>query len=169
MTLFLPHLILFFGVAGVGKSFAGREIGLRSGYYHYELDQDLTAAMLKAISNQEPFTDAMRDEFFEVVQRRIQEVSVQYPKSIFTQGAYREKHRALLRERISGLECVWVQAPSDVVIERLRKRGESVSVDYAALIERNFEAPTTGKILLNDRCSGDELHRRFLRLYARSA
>lgn len=169
MTLSLPNFILFFGVAGAGKSFAGKEIGSRGGYHHYELDRDLTTAMRQAIRDQQPFTDEMRDEFFEVVRGRILEVASDYPRSIFTQGVYKEKHRVFLREHIPGLECVWVQAPSDVVVERLRKRGESVSADYAALIERNFEAPSTGKILVNDRCSADELHRRFLHLFAQNA
>lgn len=165
MTATIPHLIFLFGVAGVGKSFAGREISARTGYHHYELDRDLTPAIRAAIANKQPFTDAMRDEFFEVALRRIKEIAKEHPKTIFTQGAYKERHRDFLRRHVPELEFIWIQAPDDLVLERLLRRGERVSPDYAAVLQRAFEAPSRGTTLVNDRCSADELFERFVALF----
>lgn len=165
MSNSIPSVILFFGIAGAGKSFAGRALAEGLGYHHYELDQDLTPAMRVAIAENRPFTEEMRDEFFEVVVQRIRDVLREHPRTVFTQGVYKERHRKFLRERVPGLESIWVTAPSPSILSRLLRRGDSVSAEYAALIERNFEPPQDGLILPNDDCSPADCCARFLALF----
>lgn len=161
----IPAVILLYGIAGSGKSFAGRALAEGLGYHHYELDQDLTSAMRLAIAENRSFTEVMRDEFFEIVVQRMLEVVRHYPRTVFTQGVYKERHRAFLQDRVPGLKVIWITAPSGSVLDRLRRRGDSVSAEYAALIERNFETPREGLVLSNDDCSPTECCARFLHLF----
>lgn len=165
MASVFPNLILLFGISGAGKTFVGELVSNRLGYFHYELDHDLTPAMRAAIAAKRSFTEDERDEYFELVTRRIQEISARYPKAVFTQGVYKERHRALLRQRVPGLETIWIKAPPDVVQGRLQVREGGVSADYADIIARNFEAPRAGLVLLNDQVPAEELWQRFVGLF----
>ncbi len=161
----IPRLLFLFGVSGAGKTFVGDLISSELGYFHYDLDQDLTPAMRTAIAEKRSFTDAERDEYFEVVRARVEEIAQQYSQVVFTQGAYKERHREFLRRHIPDLRTIWVKAPREVVHDRLRARAGGVSSDYADMIARNFETPALGMILLNDAVSTEELWNRFLALF----
>jgi len=161
----VPNLMLLFGISGAGKTFVGDLVSKRLGYFQYELDRDLTPAMRAAIAAQRSFTERERDEYFDLVTIRIHEISARQPKTVFTQGVYKERHRELLRQRVPGLETVWIKAPLDVVQDRLRAREGGVSPDYADIIARNFEAPRAGLVLLNDQVPAEELWHRFVELF----
>lgn len=161
----LPSAILLFGVAGVGKTYLGATLSAPLSYYHYELDRDLTPAMLLALREGREFTEEIRDEFFQHAVNRIHDILSQYPRVIFTQGAYKERHRAFLRQHVPGLECVWVTAPEAIVQERLRGRGGAVTGDYAKLIHHNFEKPPSGRVFLNDTSVQEELIERLVGLF----
>lgn len=161
----IPRLLFLFGVSGAGKTFVGDLISSKLGYFHYDLDQDLTPAMRGAIAEKRSFTEDERDEYFEVVRGRVQEMARQHRRVVFTQGAYKERHRDFLRRHIPDLRTIWVKAPLEVVQDRLQTRAGGVSSDYADMIARNFEAPTLGMVLLNDGVATDELWNRFLALF----
>ncbi len=162
-----PSAILLFGVAGVGKTYLGSVLSKPLGFFHYELDRDLTPAMCRALDEGREFTDPMRDEFFTLVAVRMQEVLGAHERVIFTQGAYKERHRAFLRSKVAGLECIWVTAPDQAIEQRLAARGASVSGQYAKLIYRNFEKPSGGKVFINDTSVQEDLVGRFKGLFQR--
>ncbi len=160
-----PPAILLFGVAGVGKSYLGALLAEKLRVFHYELDNDLTEEMKLAIQEGREFTDPMRDRFFSVVGARMRQVLAEHPNTIFTQGVYKERHREYLRHLIPGLECIWVDAPENVIIDRLKLRGTAVSGEYARLIHRNFESPVQGRVFINDLTGPEELVARFRGLF----
>ncbi len=163
----ISNLLFLFGVSGAGKTFVGELIARNLGYFHYDLDQDLTPAMRAAIAAKRSFTEAERDEYFEVARNRIKEIAEQHSTVVFTQGAYKERHREFLRQHIPVLQTIWIKAPRDVIHERLRAREGGVPADYAETIERNFEMPLSGMALLNDAVSAEELWKRFNGLFRR--
>lgn len=165
MDSVVPNLILLFGISGAGKTFVGDLVSKRLGYFHYELDRDLTPAMRAAIAAKRSFTEDERDQYFDLVTIRIQELSARHVRIVFTQGVYKERHREQLRQRVPGLETIWIKAPQQVVEERLRAREGGVSADYADIIARNFEAPGSGLVLLNDQVPPEEVWRRFVGLF----
>jgi gluconokinase len=162
----IPSAVLLFGVAGVGKTHLGAILAERLGIFHYELDNDLTAEMRVAIAEGREFTDQMRDRFFAVAGARMQQVLAEHPRTIFTQGAYKERHREYLRRLIPGLECVWVDAPQEVIADRLKLRGRDISSEYARLIRRNFESPPKGRVFINDITEPEQLVARFRGLFS---
>jgi gluconate kinase len=124
--------------------------------------------MREAIAEGRPFTEQMRDEFFEIVTQRIGELKEKYPKLLVMQAAYKERHRALVVSRHPGLHMVWVDAPDELISQRLQARGDAVSAQYASRIRANFEAPASGLRLLNDVADPDEILARFQGLFPSS-
>lgn len=137
----MSEIVFLFGVAGAGKNWVAERIRDRFGYYFYDADIDLTPAMREAIERKTLFTDAMREEFFAVIARRIAELSAIHPKLVVAQAAYREKNRLFLAHSLPKLKLVWVRAPDALIVERLQLRGDGITPEYAAQIYRNFEPP----------------------------
>jgi gluconate kinase len=164
----VPSLIFLFGLAGAGKTFCGRLIAGRLGYFCYDLDTDCTPAMKSAIQAGQSFTDQMRDDFFEVVCARISQLVALHPKVLVMQAAYKNRHRALVMSRFPAAGLVWVDSPDDLITKRLRARGDIVSAEYAERIRANFEAPTQGARLVNDIEDTEELLTRFTDLFGRT-
>lgn len=162
----VPNLLFLFGLAGAGKTFCGTLLSERLGYHCYDLDVDCTPAMREAIAQRRPFTDAMRDEFFAIVCERIASLRAQHPQLIVMQAAYKQRHRDLVKGRFPELEMVWIDAPDELICERLQARGDAVNADYASTIRSNFEAPVTGKRLVNDVHDSSQIWERFSALFS---
>ncbi len=163
----IPKLVFLFGLAGVGKSYVGRVVADRFGYTAYDLDSDLTPAMREAIAAQLPFTEEMRDEFFDVVVHRVTELSAAHSHLVFMQGAYKERHRLKVRQAHPEIQFVWIDAPMEVLRQRLTARADAISPDYASSIMSHFEPPReeSSLRLVNDTSSHEELARRFEALF----
>lgn len=161
----VPDLLFLFGLAGAGKTFCGNLLAERLGYYCYDLDVDCTPAMRQAIAERRPFTDGMRDEFFAIVCKRIEELREKHLRIIVMQAAYKKRHRDLVTRQFPGLEMVWIDAPDALICQRLQARGDAVNADYATTIRSNFEAPSAGRRLVNDVADSHQIWERFQALF----
>jgi gluconokinase len=161
-----PAVVFLFGLSGAGKNYCGRLFAPKMEYFFYDLDADLTPAMRSAIAEGRPFTDEIRDEFFDVVIERISQLKEVHPRLLLAQGAYKERHRIRVKNAHPGLEFLWVDAPDAVILSRIEKRGGGVSSAYASSIRVNFEAPTGGTRVLNDGVSDELLWERFKACFA---
>lgn len=162
----LPSLLFFFGLAGAGKTFCGNLISAHLGYHCYDLDADCTPVMRAAIAEGQPFTDAMRDEFFTIVSDRIRKLKESHPKVLVMQAAYKERHRAFVASEHPGLALVWVDAPDELITRRLKARGDTVSAEYATKIRANFQPPSEGPRLVNDVADPEQVLARFIELFS---
>jgi gluconate kinase len=146
-----PAVIYLFGLAGAGKNFVGDIIGTLSGRYVYHADQDLTEEMLCAVHEGRVFTPGMRDRFFRVVADRIHALRAIHGPLIATQATYKSQHRHYLRERIPDIDFICITASDERIAERLTKRGDHVTADYAEKMRSLFDLPAEGTpILVNE-------------------
>lgn len=162
----VPSSVFLFGLAGAGKTYCGNLLSNRLGYFCYDLDTDCTSDMKAAIAEGRAFTEKMRDDFFGIVSTRIGELKALHPRLIVMQAAYKERHRALVTAHHPGLAMVWVDAPDELISQRLEARGDSVSAEYATRIRANFEAPAGGPRLVNDVADPEQILSRFVGLFA---
>ena len=162
----LPAVVFLFGLSGAGKTYCGNLIASRLGYFCYDLDADCTPEMRAAIAEGRSFTDTMRDDFFAIVCERIRELRGQHPRLLVMQAAYKERHRAMVVSQHPGLRMVWVDAPDELIGERLKTRGDAVSAQYASRIRANFEAPSQGPRLINDVADSEQILARFEGLFS---
>ncbi|MDO8907684.1 MAG: AAA family ATPase [Pseudohongiella sp.] len=146
-----PPVLFLFGLSGAGKSYVGDLISVHTGWPVYHADIDITPQMRQALADARPFTDAMRDDYFARLPGYIQAHRQAGLPLIVTQGAYKRRHRNELKTRIPGLEPIWVDAPPELIIQRLEQRGQGIRAASAAALFSDFEAPADTHIrIVND-------------------
>lgn len=149
----LPAICFVFGQAGAGKTFVGNILAEHGDGFAYDLDLDWTPEYRQAIAEKRLFTDDMRDRYFDVVCSRIGELSAKHPRLVVMQGMYKERHRERVKRAHPGIVLLHVKASPALITERLTKRGDEITADYALRMSRGFEEPSSGTALeiQNDR------------------
>lgn len=152
MSLSNPPPVLFlFGLSGAGKSWVGELMSARSGWPVYHADIDISAQMRQALAQARPFTDAMRDDYFSRLPAHIASHRQAGLPLIVTQGAYKQRHRDLLARAVPGLLPIWVDAPPQVILQRLQRRGDGIRAASAAALLQDFEVPPSSVCkIIND-------------------
>ncbi|WP_305461118.1 adenylyl-sulfate kinase [Photobacterium leiognathi] len=136
-----PSVLFLFGLSGAGKSFVGDVIGDHDDWFVYHADDDLTDEMLEVIRANQPFTEEMRDNFFERISKKVNQFRSQYSRVVVTQGAYKKKHRDYLRQTINDIELIYVTATDSLIHQRLEYRINGISNKSAEAIKHIFEVP----------------------------
>lgn len=143
-----------FGLSGSGKSYVGDVIGRARGWPVYHADDDITPAMRLALAASQPFTDAMRDDYFVLLADRIRARQAQARPDqplIVTQGAYKQRSRDFLQQQVPGLALIWIDAPDVLITQRLSLRAKGITAGSAAALRRDFEYPAPGCLkIVND-------------------
>ncbi|MDH5361171.1 MAG: hypothetical protein OEX03_11435 [Gammaproteobacteria bacterium] len=137
-----PSTLLFFGLAGCGKSYVADLLGRLTGWHVYHADDDITEEMRLALAEQRPFTDAMRDSYFDIVVKKILALQKQHTHLLVTQAVYKQRHRDFLLQHIPDLELIYVLADDAVIDQRLQARKGFVSSASAAALRPSFELPS---------------------------
>lgn len=136
-----PEFVYLFGLPAAGKNYAGRVLAEDFGYTFYDGDLDLTPEMRDAVRDQRPFTDDMRDRFYDALTGRIAELRADHAKLAFGQATFKERHRQLMMDTFSDVVFVLVEAGPEVRAARLTVGGNPVTVEYARRIDGFFERP----------------------------
>lgn len=131
-------------------------MSLHTGWPVYHADVDITPEMRQALADARPFTDTMRDDYFARLPAYIESHRQPGMPLIVTQGAYKQKHRSLLRQQVPGFQAIWVDAPVGLILQRLEQRGQGIRAASAAALFSDFEAPgADNSRIVND---GDQAH-----------
>ncbi|ARU57803.1 hypothetical protein OLMES_3782 [Oleiphilus messinensis] len=148
------RIIFFYGLSASGKSYIGDLLSRWKSWPVYHADEDITPAMALALQEHRPFTNAMRDEFVEILAGKLHAYQPDEAIVIVTQALYKQRHRRYLRERVSGLELIAVEAPDSLLAARLAARNDGISAESAAALRQDFEAPEPGDYVLQN--DGDD-------------
>lgn len=145
-----PSVVFFYGLSAAGKSWCGDVMGRFTGRPVYHADEQLTDEMKDALAAARPFDDGMRDRYFAIVADEILLRRRRGPL-IVTQGLYRKRHRRYLLSRIDDMDLICVRASEEVILKRLERRKNGISVASARAIARDFDAPDDAdKVVDND-------------------
>jgi gluconate kinase len=134
-------LIYLFGLPAAGKNYVGEVLAEEFGFYFHDADWDLTADMREAIRLRQPFTEEMRDRFYDVVIDRLEELTAAHENVAVAQATFKEKHRQRILQHFPGAIMVLVEADEEVRLERLRKGNNLITVEYARQIAGFYEQP----------------------------
>lgn len=145
-------IYLIFGLPGAGKTFIGRIFEKEFGYFFYDGDNELTDDMKDAIKNKIPFTNPMRNKFFQKLISKIKELKKNHPKIVVTQTFIKEKYRKWVIDEIPEARFVLVETKTEIRESRLNKRTDyPLDIEYARGMCLNFDPPLIPhKIIIND-------------------
>jgi gluconokinase len=154
------NIIFFFGLSGSGKTYLGNELARLSGWFHYNADDDVTDEMKKALANSQPFSEKMRDDFFEIVALKSKRLSKIHQPLIISQAAYKQKHRDYLQQQLAPLtiEFVHVHADDQTLQHRIQQRGKigkGIAEQSAQALKNDFEWPCTEYAAINNSTSAN--------------
>lgn len=153
-------LYFFYGLAGSGKTYVGQWFA-REYHYHFEdADQWLTTEMQEAIRKSEPFTQVMRDHYFEIIITNIKLLQMRYPNLVISQACYKEKNRQQLRDAFTDIQFILIEAQKSVLVNRLLIRKNEATLEYANQITRQFEPPVGNDIRINNDIDNDDAYLR---------
>ena len=169
-AIFSAQLIITFGLPGVGKTYVGKILEDQFGFFFYDGDMELTERMKVAIKQKTPFTDDMRDEFFERLIDKIQELSRIHAKLVVAQTFIKEKYREQLIEKISHAQFILVKADDRVREKRLLRRSEyPLDIEYSRQMVHNFEMPQISHaVIMNNEEGTEHIEQQFSTLFRSS-
>ncbi len=134
-------LIYLFGLPAAGKNYVGHVLAEEFGYTFYDGDLDLTPELRDAVREERPFTDEMRDRYYDVLIDRITALTLLHPRLAFCQATFKERHRLLIAAAVPDIVFVLVEAEEEMRVERLSRGENPVTVEYARRIAGFFEKP----------------------------
>lgn len=161
----LPSVVFFFGLSGAGKNFVAEQLHRLTGWPIYDADDDITPEMKLALAERRPFTPAMRDRYFPCIVEHILERKPQDKPLVVTQAVYKQRHRDYLCRSIPGLMLVWVDAPDEVIRERLKCRNKGIEPASAAALRADFERPVDGEPRINNDSDGAQVAEQLMRVF----
>lgn len=157
-------LVIFFGKTGAGKNYIAEMFAETYDYYFYDADQDLPDDMRAAIAEGRTFTDEMRSRYAEIIKDRIAALLEIYPRVAVAQGLFKNRQRHELLNRFSFAQFVWVDAEDQLIEERVKQRGNEVTLEYARKINPLFETPDFDCERILNNGSGEEIRLEIVRL-----
>ena len=161
-------IFFLFGLLGAGKNFVGKIWAEEFGFTFYDADQDLTPVMKDAIANHQEFSEQMRDEYFEIVIRRIAELREGHPKLVIAQALFKNHNRRQILTHFPEIKFVWVQADQRLLGNRLSERQDNpAGKAYGELVNKFFELPDISHQVLANNKGREEIIQQIANLLAK--
>ena len=135
-------VLLVCGVSGSGKTTIGTLLAKRLGWTYAEADSFHPAANLVKMASGHPLNDADRAPWLAAIGAFIDETTAAGRPAVVTCSALKRAYRDQLRAGRPNVRLVFLDAPYDLVSERLRAReGHFFPADLLASQYRDLEAP----------------------------
>jgi gluconokinase len=149
-------VLLVCGVSGSGKTTIGTLLAQRLGWAYAEADAFHPAANVAKMASGLPLTDADREPWLAAIGVFIDEATALERSAVVTCSALKRAYRDELRSGRPNVRFVFLDAPYDVVSERLAKRaGHFFPPELLASQYRDLEAPGPEEHVLDVPISAD--------------
>jgi len=169
----LPRLFIIFGNPGVGKSLAGSLLEEHFGFLWYDADVDVSPEMEECIKSGVPFSQEIRDKYFEKVVRRTHDFLSRAKEKgnnhvVLTQALIKRKNRDQFRDNFPNAEFLWIVTRDEIANGRIEIRQQEllrantgdtfeshvrVGVPLATRIRQQFDNPESEEnytLIVND-------------------
>jgi gluconate kinase len=134
-------LLIVFGLPGAGKTYVGKLLKDKFGFYFYDGDRDLTDEMQQALKEKKLFNDSMRDVFFQNLISKVLQLHKTKKHLVVAQTFIKEKYRNQLLKALPHARFILVQTKRALREKRLLQRND-LDQDYVKSMIKLFEKPT---------------------------
>lgn len=143
-----PTVLVLMGVSGVGKTTIGQAVAERLGWAFYDADAFHPEENVAKMARGEGLTDAERAPWLEALRARIEASLGRGESAVLACSALKERYRARLHADDPRVRFAWLDAPSDVIAERLSGReGHFAGLSLLASQRATLEPPPPGEAL----------------------
>ncbi|HLD01808.1 MAG TPA: AAA family ATPase [Patescibacteria group bacterium] len=149
-------MLILFGLPGAGKTYIGKLLEKEFGFFFYDGDIDLTEEMKQAITTKTPFTDQMRDVYFNTLLQTVSRLHVKHQKLVLAQTFIKETYRKIFLKSFPHVQFVLIAVKTSVREKRLKKRKElPLDISYTRQMVQNFEKPIISHIVVANNQDGE--------------
>lgn len=153
-------IIIIFGLAAAGKTFVGNIISKHFDFHFEDADAWLSSEMKEYVKDQKHFTLDMLDNFTKNIIRNIEQLKQKYNNIAISQALYRSNNRETIQKffKDKGIKTLFlhVDAPDQVIYERLIYRGDWILPSYAKSMRKFFQ-PMDEAIKIDNEKPGEEI------------
>lgn len=162
----MQHLI-FFGLPGAGKTYAGKFIASTFDYEFFDGDQELPDEMIQALNKNEPITDEMRDIFMKRLEEKYSTLIQTHTHVILSQTFLQDRHRQQFHRAFPSAKFILIKAPDTLREDRYTHRKEfSFNVSYLRKMVERFEPISVPYTILSNVQEGSEsIRTQFLSMF----
>lgn len=145
-------IIIVFGLAAAGKNYVGKVIAKYFDCHYEDADQWLLDEMKQCILAKQNFTIPMLSEFTNKVIGNIKNLKQKYSNLVISQAFYRSDNREAILKNFPNEDLIFIQvnASDEVILERLKRRGDWVCPEYAAGMRKYFEEMDNALVINNN-------------------
>lgn len=149
----IAMILVTFGLPGTGKTYVGKILSKKLGWFYYDGDLLLSEEITQAVRKKAVITDTMRDKFFTALIKHVQILQKKHTNIVVSQTFIKEKYRRQFLAQFPKTKFVLVQTQESIREARLKKRKRfKIDKNYARAMCKIFEAPLlTHEIINNDK------------------
>lgn len=150
-------LFVVFGLPGTGKTYVGKLLSEKLGYYYYEGDTVMQDDIKYAVVNKQQISDEQRDIFFARLIEAIKKLQETQQNIVVSQTFIKEKYRQQFLKHFPQTQFLLVETDTAAREGRLEKRKTfPIDKEYARTMCNIFEAPLLPHRTINNTQDGKE-------------
>jgi len=149
-------LVMFFGLPGAGKTFAGEVLRDDFGFTFHEADDDIPDDYRRRVLAGQVVGEPMRDAYHRQLLDRMAELKLAHPRLAVAAPLLRDRHRQWIRARFPDTVFVLVESDETAWRSRLSQRSHTISLEYAQKVASLYEPVTVQYERLDNSQTGPE-------------
>lgn len=136
-------LLIVYGMAGAGKTYLGKLLQKKFGFYFWDADNALTDNMIDCIKQKKLIDQSVRNEYVDVIKERISLLlnTVHDQPIVVSQALYKSPARKMLMQSFKEAYFIHVDAQDEIILKRLKKRNNNMDSDYLMGMKVHFDQP----------------------------
>lgn len=146
-------LLILFGLPGAGKTYIGKLLKEKFGFYFYDGDNDLTYEMKQALKEKKVFNDSMRDVFFQKLINKVLRLQKIANQLVVAQTFIKEKYRNQLLKVMPYAKFILIYSKKALREKRLLQRND-LDQDYLKNMVKIFEKPSIEHLKIKNDTNG---------------
>lgn len=150
-------IFVVFGLPGAGKTYVGKILSKKLGWFYYDGDISLSREIKHAVRKKEVITDSMRDRFFTALIEHVQILQKKHTNIVVSQTFIKGKYRKQFLAQFSRTRFILVETQQGIREARLEKRKLfKIDKEYARQMCRIFEPPLIPHETINNDTEGTD-------------
>lgn len=136
------QLIILFGISGAGKTYTGKLLRDKFGFFFYEGDNDCTEDVREAIINAQTITDPMKQKYLEEVVASVRKLQKVHNKLVVAVALLKNWEYELFRKNFPEAKMVSVESTANIIEQRVCQRVEHiVNSEFLKTQFTRYQAP----------------------------